>query len=342
MYHLRLSGDHYAMGKKRGELFAKNNITFPINLDEFQLKHGNASEKILVEFFPEICEEIKGVCDATTNDYGIFSSWLLCMGCCMYNLESCIPQIRGCTAFAFECGGRLIYGRNNDLPPFLEKLSASDVYRPNGGNSFNITTSSFINGEEGINELGLVVAMTFVPTKFSEIKPGFNSPFVVRFLLEKANNVKNAIDLLKILPVSSNCNILLADSSGDMVVVECTPNNKHIRQAEEYPEGKIICAVNNFTSVEMAKYDYSDGNVYNSRERYSVVMNSLAALSCGNPFENTLKLLRGEYGFMCQYTDPDFKTVWSSMFDIKTLKIMRAEGDPRRKKFKEDLRLCKK
>lgn len=341
MYHLRLKGDHYEMGRKRGKLFAKNGVVFPLDLDKFQLEHGSASEKILSEYFPEACSEIKGVCDAANLNYNLFSSWLLCMGCCMYNLETNIPQIRGCTAFAFECGGRLIYGRNNDLPPFLEKLSTSDIYRPESGNAFNITTSSFINGEEGINEFGLVVAMTFVPTELSEINPGFNSPFIVRYLLEKAKDVKNALNLIKNLPVSSNCNILLADSAGDMAVVECTLKIKRIRRAEESAEGKIICAVNNFTSPEMAEHDYSDGNVYNSRERYCVVMNSLTALSGGDPFENAQKLLRGEYGFMCQYSDPNFKTVWSSVFDIRTLKIMRAEGDPQKNKFREDLRLCK-
>ena len=37
MYHLRLKGDHYEMGAKRGRIFVKNNITFPLRLDPFQL-----------------------------------------------------------------------------------------------------------------------------------------------------------------------------------------------------------------------------------------------------------------------------------------------------------------
>lgn len=54
----------------------------------------------------------------------------------------------------------------------------------------------------------------------------------------------------------------------------------------------------------------------------------------------TQKLLKGEYGFMCQYDDePDFETIWSSIFDLSNLMIYRAEGDPRRKKFITDKRL---
>ena len=44
---------------------------------------------------------------------------------------------------------------------------------------------------------------------------------------------------------------------------------------------------------------------------------------------------------MCQYDDtPDFETVWSSVFDLNSLMIYRAEGDPRRERFVTDSRLC--
>ena len=43
---------------------------------------------------------------------------------------------------------------------------------------------------------------------------------------------------------------------------------------------------------------------------------------------------------MCQYDDiPDFETVWSSVYDLNSLRIYRAEGDPRKKKFLTDDRL---
>lgn len=111
MYHLRLKGEHYQMGVKRGTIFQKANISFPLHLDTFQLDHGKESEKILREFFPEVCEEIRGVSDTIGADYLSFISWMLCMGCCMYNLENNIPiEIRGCTAFAYSKDGNIIYG----------------------------------------------------------------------------------------------------------------------------------------------------------------------------------------------------------------------------------------
>lgn len=263
MYHLRLKGDHYQMGVKRGNIFQKAHISFPLQLDNFQLEHGKQSEEILRKFFPEICEEVRGVSDAIGTDYLHFISWMLCMGCCMYNLENNIPvEVRGCTAFAYSSNGRTIYGRNNDLPPYLREGSKSEIYAPKNGNRFNITTSSFINGEEGVNEHGFAVAMTFVMTDLEKIKAGFNSCFIVRYLLEKADNTEQAVSLLMGLPVSSNCNILLADKKGNMVVVECTPILKKVRAAEIFENGSIVCTVNSFTSDEMKPYVFFGGLLF--------------------------------------------------------------------------------
>ena len=74
MYHLRLKGDHYQMGVKQGKIFQKCQISFPLHLDKFQLEHGKQSEKMLKDFFPEVCAEIKGVSDTIGADYDTFAS----------------------------------------------------------------------------------------------------------------------------------------------------------------------------------------------------------------------------------------------------------------------------
>ena len=126
MYHLRLKGDYYQMGVKRGNIFQKAHISFPLQLDDFQLEHGKRSEEILRKFFPEICEEVRGVSDTIGTDYLHFISWMLCMGCCMYNLENNIPvEVRGCTAFAYSSNGRTIYGMILSIlvDTFISKIS---------------------------------------------------------------------------------------------------------------------------------------------------------------------------------------------------------------------------
>lgn len=143
------------------------------------------------------------------------------------------------------------------------------------------------------------------------------------------------------LPIASNYNILIADKRGKMVVVECTPNIKKIGEAKSVDDGYLVCTVNSFISDKLKPYDFAKGDDYHSYTRYSVVMdNCINNVKNNDPVVETQKLLKGEYGFMCQYDDePDFETIWSSIFDLSNLMIYRAEGDPRRKKFITDKRL---
>ena len=126
-----------------------------------------------------------------------------------------------------------------------------------------------------------------------------------------------------------------------MVVVECTPILKKVLAAEIFENGSIVCTVNSFTSDEMKPYDDAKGNDYDSHRRYRTVLDSFSSERIKDEYiETTEHLLKGDYGFMCQYDDePDFETVWSSIFDLDSLVIYRAEGDPRKKKFVTDNRL---
>lgn len=344
MYHPRLKGTHYEMGQKMGNIFRKSKAEFPIRLDSFQTKYGKESTFLLKKYFPEAAEEIRGITDVIKYDYDLFGAWLMCMGCCLNIDDTGSVEVRGCTAFSFCNQGRVYYGRNNDLPPFLKKVSKSIYYQPRSKLSFILNTSSFINGEEGINQFGLVAAMTFVKPKIDEIKPGINSVFLVRYILENCRNVAEGIDSLSKLPIASSCNILLTDKKGDMLVAECTPGKIHLRYPEKNNDGReFIITVNHFTSDIMKKYEDGNGNAYFSEERYQNVLNALRKISDkdivkGDEF--TRDILRGKYGFICQYKkELNFDTIWSSIFDITGNRIFRSEGNPHRTKFITDSRL---
>lgn len=343
MYYPRLKGKHYEMGKRIGSVFKKYDTKFPINLDSFQIEFGKESGKLLKQYFPEAVAEIKGITDVIDYNNELFTAWIMCMGCCLDIDDGSCVEVRGCTAFSFIYNGDIYYARNNDLPPFLRKTSKSIYYRPQNGNKFIMNTSSFINGEEGINNHGLAVAMTFVKPKLDEIKPGFNSVFLVRYILEKCKTVDEGIDVLEELPIASSCNILLADRSGKMVVVEANPLEMNIRYPEKNKRGdSFIITVNHFTSRGMQKHDASNHNIYESETRYETAYNALSDINYNGGIKHAKDILSGEYGFMCQYNKKmNFDTIWSSIFDIKNLNIYIAEGNPLRAKYKEDKRLLK-
>jgi len=341
MYHPRLKGTHYEMGRKMGMIFKRNNAQFPIKLDPFQREFGKKSGILLKKYFPEVVEEIKGVTDMIGYNNETFTSWMMCMGCCHTLSDSNNVERRGCTGFSFIHDGNVYYGRNNDLPPFLKPISKSIYYRLNDKLSFILNTSDFINGEEGINNAGLVAAMTFVKPKLKEIKPGINSVFLVRYILENCKSVEEGLESIRKLPLASSCNILLTDKKGDMVVAECNPLKLNLRYPEKNKSGEnFIITVNNFTSREMWKHDASDRKDYLSDVRYQTALKALKAVDYEDSIKHAKEILSGKYGFMCQYDkELGFETIWSSVFDISNNRIYRAEGNPQRIKFIEDKRL---
>ena len=329
MYHPRLRGSHYDNGLKLGKILKNRNVDFnEINrLDDFQTDFGKKSQIILSRVFPEACEEIRGLTDGLDCPYEKLASWLLCLGCCYDPI--------GCTAFCFIHNHDVFYGRNNDLPPFLRKGSKSILYKLKDGYPFIGNTSSMINVEEGLNACGLAVAMTvLVP---AVIVPGMSALFLVRYLLEKCATTKDATHVLQRLPIASACNIILADKEGDMAVAECTPEEVLIRRPGT--DENFIVAANQFASDEMKHHHAGDWNIFRSDTRYKTAYKALKKGCDIDALDFAKGILGGKYGFMCQYDRKlNFDTIWSSVFDISNNKIYRAEGNPSRAGFKEDIR----
>lgn len=182
--------------------------------------------------------------------------------------------------------------------------------------------------------------MTFVAAELKDIRPGFNAVFIVRYLLEKAGSTEEALRLLSGLPVSSNCNILLAYKKGDMVVAECTGALKKIREpVTVHKDLRVLCTTNCFFSDDMKRFERED-ETYKAYERYHTVMHAFKDYGGKDMIGFIEEILKGKHGFMCQYEKGlHFETIWSSVFDLDTLDIYRAEGDPRRKQFILDERL---
>lgn len=326
MYHPRFKGDHYDIGLKYGGLLKKNNVDLfgLTELDDFQLNYGVQSELVLREFFPEACDEIRGMTDGLGIGYQRFSAWLMCMSVCL--------EMPHCSMLAFKKDGEVVFGRNNDLPPIFRKISSSCLYAPSGGYSFIANSSGFVSAEDGINENGLAVGMTYVWAK--ELEPGFNSMFFVRYILEKCSTVKEGLNAIRNIPIGGGYHLILADND-DIVHVECGPRKIKIH------EGDFAFASNHFVSEEMKEYEETK-NLFHSYERYRTGFDALNRGSDKDPVGYAKDILSGGTGFMCQYDKGlHFDTVWSTVFDITGKKVYRAEGNPSRVRFREDVRFDK-
>lgn len=331
MYHSRFKGTHYEAGFNYGKILLKNGKSLKnmhiINLTEERKRFSRECIKVYENEYPEILEEIRGIADGQSMRFDDLAGFILGM----YNFTF----DNYCTCFAFQRDKEIIFGRNSDFLVELEDVYESCYYHLNACNSFIGNTTAMVQVEDGINEYGLAAGLTFIYPTVK--KPGLNAGILVRYILEKCRTVEEALNALRKLTISSSQTITMADKTGKMVVVECNAE-KMILIEPEKGENFVVTA-NDFNSKEMQKYHCSLVDDLNSGVRYQVAYQSLK--NCKEySLEYAKNLLAGKYGFMCQYDRSlGADTVWSSIYVLNNNKIYRCEGNPSRKKYKEDTRL---
>lgn len=152
-------------------------------------------------------------------------------------------------------------------------------------------------------------------------------------------NVLEAISCLHQLPIASAQTLTLADISGEIALVECTPDRVEVTTSLSNTHS-FVCDTNAFHLTKMMQYNSVGIDDWFAETRFQTMISA---------FQNTKKidlvfvkkLLSGDYGFLCQYDRSTGKdTVWSVIYDLKQHKIYRSEGNPRRCNFKEDTRFC--
>ena len=332
MYHVRFKKSHYEAGLNWGRMLYKNgkiisdNPTFKITKERKEF--ANKCLPIYEKYYPEVLQEIRGLADGQNDLYENFYTFLLSMYCFEFDNH--------CTCFAFKDKNHIILGRNSDFLVSLEKLYMNCLYNLDNVYAFNGNTTAFIEMEDGVNEYGLAVGLTFIyPTI---VKPGFNAGMLIRYLLEKCRTTDEAIYKLKELPIASQQTLTIADANGNIAVVECNCDNIEVIKPNE--DGNFVAIANEFISDKMKEYNNYNVDNWRAKERYLVAINALRVHKNILSFELAKAILSGKYGFMCQYdrkTDAD--TVWSVIYDIGCKEVYRDEGNPKRKQYTRDNRL---
>jgi predicted choloylglycine hydrolase len=327
MYHPRLKGSHYEMGYHYGEILAKAGQDFNsyIKLTREQIRCGQESLPLYRIYVPELVEEIRDFSDGSRTDFDLMASWLFSM----YGFG----DIHGCTCFAFHDHEKIILCRNSDMFPELKKTSESVLYMPSGKNVFLGNSTSFIQMEDGMNEHGLAIGINFLMTK--DYKPGINTGFIVRAVLENCKSTEDAVELINSLPLCSTQNFILADKKGNLAVIEASPNRIVVRESKDY----IVSSNHFIDSTMQSQHNNPESNWYRSYDRYDTAIGAMQNENKDSTYAK--QLASGKYGFICQYDKSmNFDTLWSSVYDITNQIVWRAEGNPKKTLYKEDTRLA--
>lgn len=295
---------------------------------EFSLERMDYAKRCVAVYdreFPEILREIKGIADGS----GVSIETLYAFLFGMYSYTA--GNFCSCAAVK-TAGDRVLFARNSDFLTAVESACQSGFYRLEDACAFIGNTTAFCEIEDGVNEKGLAVGLTFI---YSEKKTvGINAGMLVRLLLERADSVAMALRLLREVTVGSSQTLTLADKNGDLAVVELTAEEMAVIRPGER---ECVFTTNHFNllkGVESApKLD-----LY-SHLRYHVIEKAMLENEYSLDFMRDL--FSGRHGFTCQYDrSSGSDTVWSVLYDLTDERYFRCEGNPSREEYHEDKRLA--
>ena len=326
MYHARFKGSHYAAGFNWGSLLHKNNIRLSdihtqIITDE-RRKFAKDCIPIYEEYYPEILKEIQGISDGQHDSFEELTTFLFSMYCFEFTNK--------CSCFAFKNDEELIFARNSDFLIELEKSNMNCIYKLDNVYAFTGNTTAFVQMEDGINEYGLTIGLTFIYPK--NCKAGFNAGILLRFLLEKCKTTEEAVKKIQTLPMASNHALTVCDRSGNMAVIECSPEKTSVHLSDNF-----VVSTNNFYLKEMQSLrNPSHIDDLRADERYENINYALKQNKHLFNIDYAKNILSGKHGFMCQFDRKNgVDTIWSVVYDVKNNKILRVEGTHYTKSLKK-------
>ncbi len=332
MYHPTIRGTYYDMGLKYGTVLYKHGFRVTEQPAE-KLEFGKKSEKEVRRVFPEILEEIKGFAEGCHAQYEHLAAFMMGIGA--FKAE---PM---CSAFAAASGSDVVIGRNYDFFYSFKKFTESYLTLPEGGYTSLGHSDVFIGREDGINEKGLAIAITGVHGKTE--KPGVSFCLATRATLDKCANVQEAVRLLTDTRPTAAFNFLLADKEGGMAVVEASPDRTRVRKPEK-DESFVFCT-NHFVHPEMQEMENLEGRKasnWDTLPRYATMQNALKEHNGKTTVKHAQEILSNHTGYVCSHQEKiKLGTLWSIVATLKEPKILRAEGQPCRTRYKQDLRLNK-
>jgi len=194
----------------------------------------------------------------------------------------------------------------------------------------------FIGKEDGLNETGLAIAMSSV--RLIAFEPEINWFISIRAVLDKCSNVAEAVKFLSNVKFSTGNSYLLVDESGDMAVVEASPQKVRVRKAEQ----DFLTATNYFMRPEMMGMENVKERPPTSVKRYKRITEIISANKGKVDIELAKKILSDHKGCVCSHVKAiKLGTLWFFMVFPASKRVFVALGHPCKAHYREDERLKK-
>lgn len=223
-----------------------------------------------------------------------------------------------------SASGRMLIGRNYDFT-YAESRHAATTFLTQPDDAFAHAGNAdvIIGREDGLNASGLFVGMSasFLPG----VKPGLAFWLIVRRLLERCASVPEALDLIQSLPHAQSRNYLLADDTGEALVVEATIDGCFLR----YPKGGILAMTNHVLTDTLRGHDMF---IPESSPSRLAKLESLADINGKITLEDVQSALNDRESGLNAHSEifgQPFGTIWSLVAELDgTRQIQVAEVQP--------------
>ncbi len=318
MFNLTLKGTPKEMGIMQGSAIAA--IDFPLPpVQQKQKALVQACMAALQQHTPAIAQELQAFVAASGKNadeitaLSIAAPFEQTMPAC--SLVAVLPER--------SASGRMMIGRNYDWTYDAKpRLTHYKTY-PEKGYAHMGNCDIWLGRSDGLNEHGLFVGMS--ASFISGVKPGITFWYVVRHLLETCRNTTEALAVIASLPHAQNRNYLLADESGQAVVVETTVDGIAVRQ----PQDGIVAATNHPVHPSLAgKAAFVPQDSHSRYERMMALTKIKGSISLDDLRTAMNDRPSGLHAHGVVFGQP-YGTLWSWLGELDGRRLGMAEDEPK-------------
>jgi predicted choloylglycine hydrolase len=251
-----LKGSYFEIGKQLGKHYEKTGLTVDhVKINKTIYKN---QRKIYEKYYPNFLKELKGMSIGGNFDLQKLEYYFIASGYESYKNK--LSKKESCSIVGYKFKNNLFVGRNYDWVPIDETVfqvysrQSKDCLNYIGISDMNILDKKDIiyhhllyNVIDAINSKGLYIGITF-GYNFN-YKYGLDWSHFVKLISETCSSVKEALKLIKKIPLSTPKNFFIADKFGDVVVVE------HVAKTYKliYPQDNLLIHTNHYLDASLKK-----------------------------------------------------------------------------------------
>jgi len=319
---LDLSGDHYAIGYRMGEVTPMRQVETWRDT-EVELAFARACAHVVSRFHPALLDEFRGYAAAQGR------MWEEVLSHFSMNLPE--GTLSGCTTLVHRLpDGHMLVARNYDFLYSQQQRYLRQLSPPGYPSTLGTLAGLIGSCYDGVNSHGLFAALHLIRARTAQdVPPGVPFHLIPRILLETCRTAREAVSRLQEMPHLLPFNYVVADVD-EMFAVEVYPGRVRVRQ----PAGDTLVVTNYYALPDMRPL-HGRRNLTVQIERVRWIETRVAedgVTGAAQGWAWAQRLLRDHSAPLCHHR-PTQATLWSVVADLTARRIVYCLGAPCRNTF---------